>query len=187
VSEPSQLYGRVRLSRAKFDELMASAFPDPSGDAGVLAWLEKAQYYGERYTPELIRERISSEPTVAEWAEQVAAPAPYGFTMPARNSYNETEQSWTLAVLDFSENYDDYLAAVAVFREAARFKDLPGEDMMLIYGHLFEDDHPSVALRIEQGSSAFVDPDDAGPLVEEANVAMEALIEEGQRLGGEEA
>jgi hypothetical protein len=174
------LYARVRLSRPRFDEFLASDFPDPSEDPDVLAWLSTAPYYGDRYTPELILERISSEPTVGEWVSRLLEPAPYGFAMPARNSYDDESQTWTLAVLDFSENYDDYLAAVAVFREIAKHKDLPGDDDgMLIYGHLFESDGVQVALRITTGSAMFVGEDEAAALVSEANTAMDELIAQG--------
>lgn len=182
LSEPRQLYASVRLSRAKLDAFLASALPDPSEDREVLAWLDTACYYGDRYTPELIRERISSQPTVGEWVDELLAPAHYGFAMPSRNSYDDASQTWTLAVLDFSENYDDYLAAVAVFRQIAKYKDLTGDDGMLIYAHLFdEDDHPEVALRIGPGSATFLDESTAASLISDANVAMEALMEEGQR------
>jgi hypothetical protein len=39
MSEPSQLYARVHITRSRFDEFMASAFPDVSDDPDVLAWL----------------------------------------------------------------------------------------------------------------------------------------------------
>jgi hypothetical protein len=183
VSEPNQLYARVRLSRQRLDDLLGSAFPDPSEDEDVLGWLSTASYYGERYTPKLIRERISSEPTVREWVDRLLEPASYGFAMPARNGYDDGSQTWTLAVLDFSENYDDYIAAVAVFREIAKYKDLLSDDGMLIYGHLFESDGVQLALRITIGSAKFMGEDEAGELVSEANTVMDELI----ALGAAEA
>jgi hypothetical protein len=187
MSEPNQLYARVHLSRAKFDEFLASAFPDPSEDDDVLAWLFEASYYGDRYTPESIRERISSEPTIGQWVEQLVAPAPYGFVMPARSSYDDASQAWTLAILDFSENYDDYLAAVAAFREIAKYKDVLGDDGMLVYAYMFGNDDVEVALRIETGSSRFLAEDEAAPLVEQANVAMDELKMQGAALAQDDA
>jgi hypothetical protein len=187
MSEPNQLYARVHLSRAKLDAFLASAFPDPSEDADVLAWLSKAPYYGDRYTRESIRERISSEATVGEWVERLLEPAPYGFVMPARSSYDEASQAWTLGVLDFSENYDDYLAAVAAFREVAKYKDVPGDDGMLIYACIFANDDVEVALRIKTGWSRFLSDDEAAILVEEANVTMDELKMEGASLGQDDA
>lgn len=187
MSEPNQLYARVHLSKAKFDVFTASAFPDPSEDAEVLAWLSEAQYYGDRYTPELIRERISSEPTIGEWVERLLAPAPYGFVMPARSRYDEAAQAWTLAIMDFSENYDDYLAAVAAFREIAKYKDLAGDDGMLVYAYLFGNDGVELALRIETGSSRFLAEDEAAALVEEANVTMDELKMEGAASAQDDA
>jgi hypothetical protein len=99
--------------------------------------------------------------------------------MPSSVNYEDKTQTWTVAVLDFSENYDDYIAAVAVFREIAKYKDLPGDDGLLIYGFLFEDEAVAVALRIEVGASNFLDESESEALVSEANVAMEALTAEG--------
>jgi hypothetical protein len=187
MSEPNQLYARVHLSRGKFDEFLAARFPDPSEDSEVLAWLSGASYYGDRYTPQSIRERISAEATIGEWVERLLEPAPYGFVMPARSSYDEASQAWTLAVLDFSENYDDYLAAVAVFREAAKYKDLDGDDGMLIYACIFASDDVEVALRIKTGWSRFIIEDEAGVLIEEANVVMDELKMEGAAAARDDA
>jgi hypothetical protein len=178
MSEPNQLYARVRLSRSKLDEFLKSAFPDPSEDEGVLAWLSSTSYYGDRYTPESIRERISSERTVGAWVDVAVEPADW-LAMPARNAYDDVSKTWTLAVLTFSENFDDYIAAVAVFREIAKYKDLPGDDGMLIYGHLFESDGVEVALRIAMGSASFIDEAEAASLVSEANAIMDELIAQG--------
>lgn len=187
MSEPNQLYACVRLSRARLDELLASPFPDPSGDDEVLAWLEKGSYYGPRYTPDSIRKNVLAEvTTVGAWIDELMEPAPYGFAMPARNGYDEATQAWTLAALDFSENYDDYLAAIAVFREAAKYKDLPGTDGFLIYGYLFDNSQVTVALQIEMGASKFVDEDEARKLVSEACVTMEALVAEGGAAAGDD-
>jgi hypothetical protein len=186
MSEPSQLYACVRLSRERLDELLNRALPDPSGDAEVLDWLASAEYYGERYTPELLRERILSDSTtVGAWVDWLTAPAPYGFPMPARNSYDDATQMWTLAALDFSENYDDFAKAVAIFREAARYKDLPGDDGLLIYGYMFTNDNRvEVALRLQMGTSQFLGESDAAALVTEANIVMEELMAEGAANAG---
>jgi len=179
VSEPSQLYARVRLSRPRFDEFLKSAFPDASADEELLAWLATAEYYGERYTSELIRERVAPGSTIGAWVDELMAPAPFGFVMPGRNSYDDATQTWTLAALDFSENYDDYIAAIAVFREVAKYKDLAGDDGFLIYGFLFENQHVDAALRIDVNSTRFLSDAETEAFVSEANAAMEALMPEG--------
>jgi hypothetical protein len=186
MSEPSQLYVRVHISREGLDAFLASPFPDPSADEALLAWLGTAEYYGERYTPELIRERVDSDGTIAEWVEAVTEPATHGIVMPHSNVYDGTTQMWTLAVLDFSENYDDYIAAVAAFRVAAKYKDLPGDDGFLIYGYLFEEGAVAAAVRIQgDGEVRFIDEGEAASLVAEADAAMETLVAEGE-AGAEE-
>jgi len=185
MSEPSQLYSRVRLSREKLDAFLASPFPDPGGDEDVLAWLENASYYGDPYTPETIRERVVGHATVGDWVNWLMEPALYGIPMPGSNDYDDAKQTWTLAALDFSENYDDYIAAVAAFREIANYKDMPGSggdqgdesnDGLLIYGYLFEGGAVSVALSIQTGAAEFLDEAQAQPLIIEANAVMEALV-----------
>jgi hypothetical protein len=99
--------------------------------------------------------------------------------MPSGVGYDDKTQTWSAAVLDFSENYDDYIAAVAVFREIAKYKDLPGYDCLLIYGFLFENGAVAVALRIQMGASTFLEESEAESLVPEANAAMEALTAQG--------
>jgi hypothetical protein len=183
MSEPNQLYGRIHISRERLDAFLASRFPDAAADAGLLEWLEGAEYYGERYTPALIGERVDVDGTVGEWVDDVTEPATHGIVMPSSNVYDGTTQTWTLAVLDFSENYDDYIAAVAVFRAVAAYKDLPSDDAFLIYGYLFEGGAVAAALRIRAGEATFVPEDDAAAFVAEADEAMEALVEE----GGEDA
>lgn len=179
MSEPSQLYARVRLSRPRLEEFLAGVFPDPSDDADVLAWLSSALYYGDRYTPQLIRERLASQTTVGAWVDWLTEPASHGFAMPSRNGYDDESQTWTLAVLDFSENYDDYLAAVAAFRTIAKYKDLAGDDGFLIFGYLFEESYIAAALRIGVNMSEFLDDSSAQSLVSEASAAMESLVAEG--------
>lgn len=145
----------------------------------MLAWLANASYYGDRYTPESIRERVGGDATIGSWLDGLTTPAAFGLAMPSSVSYNDETQTWTVAVLDFSENYDDYIAAVAVFREIAKYKDLPGDDGLLIYGFLFENEAVAVALRIEMGASQFLDESASKTLVLEANAAMERLTAEG--------
>jgi hypothetical protein len=179
MSEPSQLYARIHLSRGRLDEFLNSTVPDPSGDESLLAWLSDAEYYGEPYTPELIRERVVSDARIGAWVDDLMTPAPYGIAMPARNQYDDESQTWTLAALDFSENYDDYIAALAIFREVAKYKDHPGNDGFLIYGFLFEDRHVVAALRIGIGESQFLDEASAASLGSQADVVMDELLAEG--------
>ena len=103
MSEPSQLYARLHLSRHRLDEFLETTIPDPSGDAELLAWLADAEYYGERFTPDLIRERVNAGITIGAWVDDLMTPAPHGVVMPARNVYDEESQTWTLGALDFSE------------------------------------------------------------------------------------
>jgi hypothetical protein len=186
MSEPNQLYARIRMSRTRLDEFLKSPFPDPSSDGAVLAWLSAASYFGDRYTPEKIRAQVvSGSTTVGAWIEWLMSPSPYGFPMPSCNEYDDSTQTWTLGVLDFSENYDDYTAAVAVFRAVAAFKDVPGDDFMLIFAFLFGTGEAEVALRITSGTSEFLDESTAEEFIPEANATMEALMAKGAAQGGD--
>jgi hypothetical protein len=177
MSEPCQLFARVRLSRAQYDRFLKSEFPDPSNDAEVLGWLSNASYYGERYTPDSIRERLRGLSTVGAWVDELVAPSPYGLSVPAANLYDDATQTWTLAVLDFSENYDDFITAIAAFRAIAAFKDVSGDaDGMLIYGYVHEHGYVISALGIDCGTSRFLEDGAPAALVNQADSAMESLM-----------
>lgn len=168
MSEPCQLFARVRLSRPQLDRFLNSAFPDPVGDADVLAWLSNASCYGERYTVDSIRERFRDVSTVGAWIDELMHPT---------CRYDDTTQTWTLAVLDFSESYEDVTAAIAAFRAIARFKDLPGDgDGMLIYGYMYEHGYVVTALGIERGVCRFLDDGAPKGLTMQADAAMESLL-----------
>lgn len=179
MSEPCQLFARVRLTRAELDRFFNSPFPDAAADAAILDWLANASYYGERYTPDSIRERLRGLSTVGEWIEDLVEPA-VGFFMPCASGYDDATQTWTLAVLDFSENYDDFIAAIGAFRAIATFKDLPGDgDGMLIYGYMHEAGYVVTALGIECGVSRFLDDGAPRGLALQADAAMESLMAKG--------
>lgn len=179
MSEPCQLFARVRLSRPQLDRFLNSPFPDAAADTEILDWLANASYYGERYTPDSIRERLRGLSSVRAWVEDLEEPA-FGVFMPCASDYDDATQTWTLAVLDFSENYDDFIAAIAAFRALAKFKDLPGDgDGMLIYGYMFEHGYVVTALGIDRGTSRFLDDGAPRGLAVQADAAMESLMAKG--------
>jgi|SRR5579862_2017870 len=185
MSEPSQLFARLHISRAKFEEFLASPFRIEVDDA-LMAWLDQAEYYGPRFTRESVRDRATSYATVREWVDDMVAPGIMGFPTPHRNRYDDQAQTWTLAALDFSENYDDYIAAAGVMREAARYKDRPGDDGLVVYGFIFGNGY-SFALEVGEGRSKFLSEDEAASLVAQAERVIDELMAEGAAMAGEDA
>jgi len=186
MSEPSQLFARLHISRAKYEAFLASPFRVEVDDA-LMAWLDEASYYGPRITRESVPERASKYATVREWVDDMVAPGIMSMGLgeiPYRNEYDDATQTWTLAALDFSENYDDYIAAAGAMREAARFKDLPGDDGLVVYGYMFGNGF-EFAVRIDAGASAFLSEEEAAPLVAQADAVMESLMKQGAARAGE--
>jgi hypothetical protein len=186
MSEPNQLYACLHISRPRFDEFLRSRL-EVETDEPLMTWLSEASYYGERYTPELVRERVPSGATVAQWVHDVTVEGIMGFPMPFRNHYDDATQTWTLGVLDFSENYDDYITAATIFRQASKHKNVAGNDGLLVYGYLFENGAVTLALDVGMGTSRFLSETEAIAFVAEANGVMESLVAEGAAKAGEDA
>jgi hypothetical protein len=171
MSEPSSLYARVSLSADAFAAYRASPVARASDYDDWLAWLADKSYSGPRMTAAdiaAIADSVSCT-TAGEWIDGVA-----GFG--ARSAYDKQAGRWILMAAQFSENYREYIEALAVLRAAGRFKDRGGDDFVLIYPFYWG--YPGgVGARIAQGSSTLW-----GPLpqaaVTEASAALQAFHDE---------
>lgn len=179
MSEPSQLFARVRLSRARYDAFLATTFALPTEDAGFFEWLAAAKYYGEPITAQNLHERVTKRVCVRDWVSAVMAPP---FPHPGAPSlgidrYDDDAQTWTLASLGFSESYDDFIPAVAIFRRLAAFLE-PGEGGgLLIYRYLFGDGRIIAAMRVDPGSPVFLDESASRELVAKSDAELSTLMQ----------
>ena len=179
MSEPSQLFARVRLSRARYEAFLATSFEIPADDARFFEWLAAAKYYGEPITAQNLHQRVAASVCVRDWVAAVMAPPfPHpGVPSLGIDRYDGDAQTWTLASLGFSESYDDFIPAVAIFRKLAEFLE-PGEGGgLLIYRYLFGDGKIIAAMRVDPGSPVFLDETASRTLVAESDSELSALMQ----------
>jgi hypothetical protein len=176
VSEPRSLYARVTLGAAALAAWRAAPVGRATDWDDWMPWLAVQSYSGPRMTPADIA-AIARRPdprlrTNGDWIDAVA-----GFG--ARAAYDAATQRWALMVIEYSENYREYIEALAVLRGAARFKDRPGDDFVLIFPYMWG--YPGgVGAGIGQGSSTLWGPL-PGAAVAEASAALQALYEDARR------
>lgn len=177
MSEPSSLYIRVTLSEAAMSSFRQSPLALPGEYHDWLAWLGTQSFYGE-ITDAGVKEldqnpciRPKDMATAGEFLDFFAED-----TAGTRITHDADTGLWTLRMLEFSENYYDFIETLAILRALAKFKDLPGEDFVLIFPYLWGDE-PTVYLSIRQGSSELVSepPEES---IAEGKVAMKALMDE---------
>jgi len=96
------------------------------------------------------------------------------FWGPSRSDYDTESQTWTLCIPQHSENYGDFIRELAILRTVAQYKDLPGEDFILIYPY-FWGGSPNTFVTIHQGSSILKNEAPAQAIAE-ADAALQSLI-----------
>jgi len=157
MSEPSSAYARVRLSKAAFAAFLASVPARPNQYPDWIAWLATSSYSGTLTQADIDqmgyddydRDKISSVGAILDlWLN-----APH-FSVGESRYDNET-QTWTFGNLDGSENYRDFIVFLTILRGVAYFKDLPGEDFILIFP-FFWGGPPEAYVLITPGSSRLV-------------------------------
>jgi hypothetical protein len=177
MSEPSSLYVRVTLSEAAMSSFRQSPVSLPGEYQDWLPWLETQKFYGEITNADI--EELGQNPgirpkdiaTAGEFLDFFAED-----TAGTRIVHDTSTGLWTLRMLEFSENYYDYIETLAILRALAKFKDLPGEDFVLIFPYLWGDE-PTVYLSIRQGSGELIAPTPEKSIAE-AKAAMKALVDE---------
>jgi len=135
MSEPSSLYARIRLSESAFTAFQGSVPALPSQYPDWLSWLATRHYTGTLSQADIDQmsydgydqNKVSSIGKIVDW--WLGAPH---YTV-GQSRYNAETQTWTFGLLDSSENYKDFIVFLSILRGVARFKDLPGEDFILIF------------------------------------------------------
>lgn len=153
MSEPSSLYARVRLTERALTAFYASAPALPSQFDDWRPWLASKHYYGEITDAEIEQMTQSEAASVGEmlalWLEQ---PTPG----PSQVQYDPLTQTWTLGLLECSENYYDFILVLSWLRAIARFKDLPGDDFIVIHPYIWGGP-PEAYVAVTVGSSTLHD------------------------------
>lgn len=153
MSEASSLVARIRLTESALAAFQASAPALPSQFEDWRSWLTSKHYYGDITDAEIQQmkqvEATSTGEMLVLWLQKPMM----GF---GQAHYDPTTQTWTLGLLDCSENYKDFILVLSVLRAIALFKDLPGEDFILIYPYMWGGS-PNAYVAITTGSSRFSD------------------------------
>lgn len=181
MSEPSSLYMRITLTPQAFAAFCQSRPVAPRFYQDWQSWLATQTFYGE-ITDERIAQLPAAEVTsLGEYLTYLAKDMDAG---PAKTVYDPVTKRCTLAVPQLSENYIDFIEVLTLLRGVAHYKDLPGEDFILIYPH-FWGGAPEAYLVITEGSSQFVAPT-PDTAIHEASQFLEKLYEEIVGPNGEE-
>lgn len=135
MSEPSSLYLRVTLTQENLDALMASRVALPKEYDDWMPWLAKKEFHGSITVDKIETFNASSTQTFGAYINALTQDMWAG----ARAQYDAAIQRWTLGVLQLSENYLKYIEALAILRAVARYKNVPGDDFILIYPYLWCD------------------------------------------------
>jgi hypothetical protein len=177
MSEPNQLYMKVKIGRPQLEKFFeakgvpVSTFPDTA------EWISTKQYYGEPLTFERIEQyspvSYSAGDAVSVWTSKRDYPL-------STNTYDEETQTWTLAILEFSENYGDFIRMMTCLRRIADFKDIDTVDHLLIYGYIYEDCEVAAAIEITLGASRILTGAPSASLISEANAVMDDLLTRNQ-------
>jgi hypothetical protein len=175
MTEHWSLYARVSLSANALAAYRRSPIARATDFEDWLPWLPTQPYYGPRMTQAdiaTIASSVSLE-TAGDWIDDVERSS-FG----ARSAYDPAAECWTLMAPFFSEAFREFIQAFAVLRAAARFKDRPGNDFILIFPLFW--DSGGVGAGIAQGSSTLWDPLPQDALAE-ASSALRAYGEEMNR------
>ena len=151
MSEPSSLYLRVTLTQENLEALMASRVARPTDYDDWLAWLATKKMYGSITADDIAKFGTSNAQTFGAYINALTQEMWAG----ARAQYDAAAQRWTLGVLQLSENYREFIEALAILRAAARFKNLAGDDFILIYPYMWGDT-PNAYIELAQGTSRFI-------------------------------
>lgn len=176
MSEPSSMVARVRLSESALAAFKESVPALPSQFQDWQPWLANRTYYGNITDAEIQSMTQDNIATVEKMLEVwLGAPQMNN----GREQYDAATQTWTFGILQCSENYYDFIEALSWLREIARYKDLPGEDSILIFPYLWGGS-PEAYLVITSGGSHFSDeiPEE---VMEQASAEMAEILDELER------
>jgi hypothetical protein len=172
MSEPSSLYLRVTLTQKNLDALMASRVALPKEYDDWLSWLTTKKIHGAITAGEIEQCNAADTRTFGAYINALEREMWAG----ARAQYDAATQRWTLGVLQLSENYFEYIEALAILRAVARYRDLPGDDFILIYPYLWGDP-PNAYVELAQGTSKFI-AEIPAPALAEANAGLKKVYEQ---------
>jgi hypothetical protein len=151
---------RVPISPRAFRAFRDAAPPAANLELDWLGWLSKHHYHG----PEITFERVEAccRHTARSIDELLRGWVKEDDSKRARDHYDAKRGEWSYLLVDFSDNFLDYVRTLNVLQHIATFKDSPPLGHALVFHHLFEKGQVDALLRIECQKAAFIEPSDAG-------------------------
>ena len=178
MSEPSSLYMRVNLTKNQLEAFKNSPLVAPSHYQDWRSWLNTKKFYGQITDAEIQAMNPATSLARSEMrtvGDYVARLLQDAYVGPSQAQYDAPSNTWTLCVMQLSENFKAFILILSILRGIAAYKDLPGEDFILIYPYLWEETpeaHANAYVTITPGSSRLIH-----------EIPGEAINEANQRLG----
>lgn len=185
MSEADSLYVRVSLSEPGFAAFRQSPLSRPRNYGDWLPWLATRAYVGEKIGQADIEAMDFLEyASVGDYLDSLVADTFFG-RQTARSLHHPSTNRWTLLVMQFSDNYNDFIEALAALRAVAQFKDMPGQDFILIFPYFAapfdispnRDVDEKTYLSVGHGTSALAAQTPA-EAIQEAESAMKDFYDE---------
>lgn len=154
MSEPSSLYARFAIRPEAYQAFRASPVAAPADFPDWAAWSATRPMHGGPLSAAALAEmRSSGEPTGAvldQWLGEDEQPVE-GNVREERD-----DETWTLSIALFSENYIEWIGFLSVLRGIAPYLDDEG-GAVLIHDYLWGDTAADVAVVFDEGTSTVVD------------------------------
>jgi hypothetical protein len=184
MAELDSLYLRVRLSKQAYQRYLDSVSLDARYFPDWMDWIGHARMHGPPMTPPDIAgigEASLKEPVAEKIKSLLEADDELSI---GRSTYDEATETWRLGLLQFAQNYRDFLEWLPLLRAIDRFKDRPGTDILLVYDFLWSVEAYTVLFEIDEGTSRIAgSPDQDVPFptayAEEASAFLRAMIPQG--------
>lgn len=178
MSEPSSLYMRVHLTAEQLEAFQSSRLMAPRSYDDWQPWLDSKTFHGNITAADI----QNLNPSLDAGASDVQSVGEYlsflledAYASPSQANYDATTQTWTLYVMQLSENYNDFIVALSILRGIAAYKDLPGDDFIIIYPYLWAENPGAFAeayVVVTPGSSRILN-----------QIPADVIHEANQRLG----
>jgi hypothetical protein len=182
MSERHSLYVRVHLSKRAYQQYMDRPCAHAGDFADWMVWLGGVALSGGPMTAAKVAEyarRGGPDGSVGNFIAQWCAEPENA----AASHYDAASETWQFCVLQFSENYGEFLEFLPSMRAACFFKDRPGDDFLVVYPFIWDTGHIA-CFSIDPGHSRFR-PDFPPRWHAEANAALGALMDDLGAMGSD--
>ena len=153
MSEPSSLYARFAIRPAAYQAFRASPVSAPADFPDWVEWAATRPMHGEPPSAAALAEmRGSGEPTGAvldQWLGEDEQP------VEGNVRQERDDETWTLSVALFSENYFEWMVFLSVLRGIAPYLE-DGGGAVVIHDYLWGDTDTDVAVLFSEGGSTLV-------------------------------